>query len=142
MLIAMTKEQLDVCIEKGWVIKLENYISEDNMILKNNLSEAAYTELSVMFDGDYSTQNTIPVTTTTGLLEVYQYVLTFALTEGVGLKYITVNQGTVGEMDLKTYSAILEKLKNNYPAHDPALVNDFKMKIFEHKSSPMVSRGY
>lgn len=142
MLIAMTKEQLDVCIERGWVLKLENYISEDNMILKNNLSESAYTELSAMFDGDYSTQNTIPVTTTTCLLEVYQYVLTFALTEGVGLKYITVNQGTVGEMDLKTYSAILEKLKNNYPVHDPALVNDFKMKIFEHKSSPMVSRGY
>jgi len=112
------------------------------MILKNNLSESAYTELSAMFDGDYTTQNTIPVTTITGLLEVYQYVLTFALTEGVGLNYIAINQGTVGEMDFKTYSAILEKLKSEYPTHNPALVNDFKIKVFEHKSSPMISRGY
>jgi len=142
MLIAITKEQFEKCVKRGWLIELENYVTTNDPILKNDLSEKDYKELSAMVNENRVEKDTVYIRTTVGLLEVYQYVLTFALTEGVGLKYITINQGTVGEMNLQTYSAIVEKIKDKYPAHNPALVNDFKIKVFEHKSSPMVSRGY
>lgn len=142
MLISITKEQFEKCVKRGWVIELENYVTTNDPILKNDLSEKDYKELSAMVNENRVEKDTVYIRTAVGLLEVYQYSLTFVLTEGVGLKYITVNQGTVGEMNLQTYSAIVEKVKGNYSAYNPALVNDFKIKVFEHKSSPMVSRGY